>query len=126
VAAASLLLNYAASVHKSMDEETQIQLLSVLSIRFLTFIITVVKVAAASLLLNYAVSVHKSMDEETQIQLLSVLSINFLTFITGEMQGTFLPPIRIRNFLLDQNPNKYTDSDPDTAFYLYSEGRSKI
>jgi hypothetical protein len=38
VGAASLLLNYAVSVHKSMDEETQIQLISVLSINFLTFI----------------------------------------------------------------------------------------
>ncbi len=35
---ASLLLNYAVSVHANMDEETQVQVLSVLSINFLTFI----------------------------------------------------------------------------------------
>jgi hypothetical protein len=38
VGGASLLLNYAVSVHANMDEETQVQVLSVLSINFLTFI----------------------------------------------------------------------------------------
>jgi hypothetical protein len=38
VGGASLLLNYAVSVHTNMDEETQVQVLSVLSINFLTFI----------------------------------------------------------------------------------------
>merc|ERR1719154_419153 len=37
-AAATLLLNYAVTVHQRFDEETQVQLLSVLSINFLTFI----------------------------------------------------------------------------------------
>ena len=38
VGAASLLLNYAVSVHGHMDDETQVQVLSVLAINFLTFI----------------------------------------------------------------------------------------
>lgn len=38
IAAATLLLNYAVSVSKKFDDETQVQLLSALSINFLTFI----------------------------------------------------------------------------------------
>jgi len=38
IAAASLLLNYSVSVNKKFDDETQVQLLSALSINFLTFI----------------------------------------------------------------------------------------
>ena len=38
IAAATLMLNYAVSVNQKFDDETQVQLLSVLSINFLTFI----------------------------------------------------------------------------------------
>jgi len=38
IAAATLLLNYAVSMTKKLDDETQVQLLSVLSINFMTFI----------------------------------------------------------------------------------------
>ena len=38
IAAATLLLNFAVSVNKKFDDETQVQLLSALSINFLTFI----------------------------------------------------------------------------------------